>query len=141
MIPLEQGCDLDPNRSEATSPSKLLFQNFREIPLFPQYENHRTLNTEKTTTMAQVTLVQHVLILDLHTLNTEQGAMILLYNVFYKGKYNFISLGKSIFILFQGLRKLILLKTKDRFKSLTIIGVMKIMCNTGLFKKIWFNHR
>jgi hypothetical protein len=48
-----------------------------------------------------------------------------------KEKYNSISLGKCIFILLQGFRPLILLKTKDRFTSLMVIGVMKIMCNNG----------
>jgi hypothetical protein len=74
-------------------------------------------------------VVQPTSILYHHTLNTEQGAMILIYMVFYKGKDNFISLGKLIFILLQGLRQLILLKTKDRFTSLMVIGVTKIMCN------------
>jgi hypothetical protein len=54
---------------------------------------------------------------------------ILIYMVFDKGKYNFISLEKLVFILLHGLRKLILLKTKDRCTSLTVIGVGKIMCN------------
>jgi hypothetical protein len=76
-------------------------------------------------------VVQLASILDCHTLNTEQGATILLYKVFYKGKDNFISLGKCLFILVHGLRALILLKTKDRCKSLMVIGVTKIMCNTG----------
>jgi hypothetical protein len=41
-----------------------------------------------------------------HTLNIEQGVMILLYKVFYKGKYNFISLGKFIFILLLGIKSI-----------------------------------
>jgi hypothetical protein len=69
------------------------------------------------------------MIWNIHTLNTGQGAMILLNRIFYKGKYNFISLGKCIFILLQGFRPLILLNKKDRFTSLMVIGVMKIMCN------------
>jgi hypothetical protein len=86
-------------------------------------------------TISQATVVQPASILYRHTLNTEQGATILLYKVFYKGKDNFIFLGKFIFIIFQGLRKLILLKTKDRCTSLTVIRVTKIMCNrTGKFK-------
>jgi hypothetical protein len=75
-------------------------------------------------------MVQSASVLYRHTLNIEQGTTILLYKVFYKGKDNSISLGMFIFILLQGLRKLILLKTKDMCTSLTVIGVTKIMCNT-----------
>jgi hypothetical protein len=77
----------------------------------------------------QATMVQPASILDFLTLNTEKCATILIYKAFYKGNDNFISLGKFIFILLQGLRKLILLKTKDRFTSLTVIRLKKTMCN------------
>jgi hypothetical protein len=106
----------------------------RSFSFFLHTGDHRTLNTEKTTTMSQATIVQPALILDHQTLNIEQGATILLYRVFYKAKDNFNSLGKFIFILLQGLRKLILLMTKDRCTSLTVIGVTKIMYNNGLYK-------
>jgi hypothetical protein len=62
-------------------------------------DDRRTLNTEKTETMSQAIVVRLVSILDRLTLNTEQGVMILLYKIFYKGKNNFISLGKFIFSL------------------------------------------
>jgi hypothetical protein len=74
-------------------------------------------------------MVQPVMILYRHTLNTKKGATIPFYKVFTKEKIIFIFLGKCVFILLQGFRPLILLKTKDRFTSLTFIGVTKIMCN------------
>jgi hypothetical protein len=42
-------------------------------------------------TMSQATVVEPTSILDHRTLNTEQGAIILIYKVFHKGKDNFIS--------------------------------------------------
>jgi hypothetical protein len=86
--------------------------------------------------MLQATVVQPALILDFCTLNTNQYVVILLYKVFYKGKDNFISLRKFIFILLQGLRKLLLLKIKDMCTSLMVIGVMKIMCNNNLYSNL-----
>jgi hypothetical protein len=47
MIPRDEGCDSDPNRSETNSPSKLLFYKNREDALFPSYKNRCTLNTKQ----------------------------------------------------------------------------------------------
>jgi hypothetical protein len=74
-------------------------------------------------------LVQHAMIRDRRTPRTGQGAKILLNRVFTKEKTNF-SLKQSSSPFFpREFRPLILLKTKDRFTSLMVIRVMKIMCN------------
>jgi hypothetical protein len=78
-------------------------------------------------------VVHPVTILDHHTLNTKQGVTILPYNVLHKRKDHFISLGKCFFIIVQGSRPLILLKTKDMCTSLTVIGVTKIIFNNGVY--------
>jgi hypothetical protein len=80
---------------------------------FPSYERRRALNIEQSTMSLRATVVQPAMILDRHTLNTEQGVTILLYKVFTKERSLYFSLGKCIFILLQGLRPLILLKSKD----------------------------
>jgi hypothetical protein len=93
-------------------------------------------------TTSQATVVQPASILNRRTLNTEQGATIPFYKVFTKEKIIFIFLGKCVFILLQGFRPLILLKTKDRCTSLMVIGVMKIMCNKNwernVFKVVFY---
>jgi hypothetical protein len=63
-----------------------------EASLFLHTGDRRTLNTKQTATMSQATVVKPALILDHCTLNIEKGVIILLYKVFYKGKYNFIFL-------------------------------------------------
>jgi hypothetical protein len=75
-------------------------------------------------------VVQPATILNRHTLNTEQGAMIPFYKVFTREKIIFIFLGKIVFILLHGLRPLILLKKKDMCTSLMVIRVTKIMRNS-----------
>jgi hypothetical protein len=112
-----------------THPRSFYSRRIEKILFFLHTENHRTLNIEKSVTRSQASVVNHVTILDHCTLNTEQSVTIPLYKVFTKEKIIFISLEKFIFILLQGLMKLILLKTKDRFTSLMVIGVMKITCN------------
>jgi hypothetical protein len=74
-------------------------------------------------------VVKPTTILNFFTLNNEQGATIPFYKVLTKENIIFIFLEKCVFILLQGFRPVILLKTKDRCTSLTVIGVMKIMCN------------
>jgi hypothetical protein len=79
---------------------------------------------------SQANVVQPTMILDCRTINNEQSVTILVYKVSTKEKIIFVSLGNFIFILLQGSRQLILLKTRDRFTSLMVIGMTKIMCNT-----------
>jgi hypothetical protein len=69
------------------------------------------------------------MIWDCHIPRTGQGARILLTRVFTKENTTF-SLRQSSSPFFpQEFRPLILLKTKDRFTSLTVMRVKKIMCN------------
>jgi hypothetical protein len=83
-------------------------------------------------TTSQAIVVKPTMNLNGCTLNTEQGAMIPFYKVFPKEKIIFIFLGKCVFIFLQGFMPLILLNKKDRFTSLMVTGVMKIMCNNRL---------
>jgi hypothetical protein len=55
--------------------------------------------------------------------------MILINRVFTKEKITSSLMKSSSPFFIQEFRPLILLKTKDRLTSLTVIGVMKIMCN------------
>jgi hypothetical protein len=99
--------------------------------IFPMYENFPTAPIEisRVRQHRRPGVVQHVTIWDHCTPKIGQGAMILLTRVF--TKENMISsLKQSSSPLFlQEFRPMIPLKTTDRFTSLMIIGVMKIMCN------------
>jgi hypothetical protein len=60
-----------------------------------------------------------------------QHAKIIFNRVFIKeNETSFLRKSSSPFFL-QELRPLTLLKTTNRFTSLMVIGMMKIMCNTG----------
>jgi hypothetical protein len=77
-------------------------------------------------------IVQHVETRYFRTLCIEQLAEILQNRVFTKENTT-SSLRESYSPLFlQEFKLLILLKTKDRFTSLTVIGMTKIMCNNLL---------
>jgi hypothetical protein len=113
-----------------THPLSFSSRRIKKILFFLRTKNHCTPNIEQSAMTSQASVVQPAMILDHRTINTEQSATILVYKVSTKEKIIFVSLGNFIFILLQGLRQLILLKTKDRFTSLMVIGVTKIMCNT-----------
>jgi hypothetical protein len=81
-------------------------------------------------------MVQPVRIRHSRTLAIVQHVKIIFNRVFIKeNATSFLRKSSSPFFL-QELRPLTPLKTTDRFTSLTVIGMMKIMCNTHpqLFK-------
>jgi hypothetical protein len=74
-------------------------------------------------------MVQPVRIRHSHTLAIVQHAKIIFNRVFIKeNATSFLRKSSSPFFL-QELRPLTPLKTTDRFTSLTVIGMTKIMCN------------
>jgi hypothetical protein len=74
-------------------------------------------------------MVQPVKIRHFHTLAIVQHVEILFNMVFTKGNAtSFLRKSSSPFFL-QELKPLTLLKEKDRFTLLTVIGMKKIMCN------------
>jgi len=101
--------------------------------IFPTYKKiSAPLEMSKVQQHRRLGVVQHVKILDFRTLNTKQGATILLYRDFTKENIISSLKKKSSPFFLQEFGPLILLKTKDMFTSLTIIGVKKIMCNNHI---------
>jgi hypothetical protein len=97
--------------------------------IFPMYKSHCTLSIVQPAERCNLDLEQGVMIRHCHTLYIVQPARNFL-NRFFIKENTISSLRKSSSPFFlQEFGPLILLNTKDRFTSLTVIEVMEIMCN------------
>ena len=108
------------------SPSR----RFKKMLVFPTCKHSRTLPIEKPTNIShprygatyENQAFSHPTYIENCELPFLQG--------FYKGKLNFFLMKSYSPFSLQELRPLTPLKETDRFTSLMIIGMMKIMCNT-----------
>jgi hypothetical protein len=109
------------------------------MPFFPTYRNCHTLDIVQPAERHQIlALEQGAMIIHHHILCMFHPTTIFLNRVFTK-ENTISSLRQSYYPFFlQEFMPLILLKTKDRCKSLTVIRVTKIMCNRNPSGKNFF---
>jgi hypothetical protein len=113
------------------SPSRRL----KKTLVFPTYENSRTLPIEKPANLSQpsygATCENQAFSHPAYIATCE----LLFYRVFTReNATSFLRESSSPFFL-QELRAMTPLKTIDRFTSLTVIGMTKIMCNNWVFNR------